>query len=120
MEEKRRFPRFEIAVGVRWAGIFPDTRLGKVEEADMTKNISEGGICLIVEDKLVVGDRLQLKIELPGGKVVNAVGRTVWRDSVDVSLGKDKKSHRVGIEFLNIPSQHREEIKGIVLSSRNL
>jgi c-di-GMP-binding flagellar brake protein YcgR len=119
MEEKRRFPRLEIAFGVRWVGIFPDTRLGKVDESDLTRNISEGGICLIVEDKLAVGDRLQLKISLSAEKEVNAVGWIVWLDSFEVSSEKDKKRYRVGIKFLKISSKYREEIKGVVLSSRN-
>ena len=58
--ERRRFPRLDASVGIEYS------ILGKapLKETAFTKNISAGGICLIVYEKIEVNTILSLRINL--------------------------------------------------------
>lgn len=114
MEEKRRFPRLSVAVDVRWEKLPPKKRWGLRTDAHMTKNISAGGICLIVYEDVEVGERLSLDIELPGPKTIHAVGRVVWASPFQVSGEEGRKRCDVGIEFVEIAKEDRQEIQRFI------
>ncbi|MFH1692286.1 MAG: PilZ domain-containing protein [Candidatus Omnitrophota bacterium] len=76
-EERRKYPRLSINIKVNW-DIDEVCDLSQSCRSDITKNISEGGICLIVYDKVDIGHTLRLKIELPTKKVVESKGKVVW------------------------------------------
>jgi len=106
MRERRRFVRLDINVKVRWKRI---EQINK-EENEVTKNISGGGICLITEEKLNEGDTLYLEIELPSGELIYARGRVVWVNEYEIIGVEAKKKYDVGIEFIEIKEEDREEI----------
>jgi hypothetical protein len=98
-EERRKFRRFNVLADVVY-----NKRLSLEKgRLSLTKNISKGGICLIVYEELKELDLLDLKIYLPESKTpISAVGRVVWvRDFIigDIAYGK---RFDIGIEFIEI------------------
>ncbi len=114
MREKRRFPRLNVAVDVRWEKVLPKKRWGLRTDVHVAKNISAGGICLVVYEDVEVGEQLSLDIELPTQKVIHAVGRVVWASPFQVSGDEERKRRDVGIEFTQITKEDREEMQRFV------
>jgi len=106
MRERRGFVRLDINVKVRWERV----RQKGEEKSEFTKNISGGGICLITEEKLNEGERLYLEIELPSGKLIYARGKVVWVNEYEIIGVEIKKKYDVGIEFIEIKEEDRQEI----------
>lgn len=87
--------------------------------SDITKNISEGGICLIVYDKVDIGHTLRLKIELPTKKVVESKGKVVWVKEFEIIGKSNEKRYDIGVEFSEVNPQDRDEMKNFILSLLN-
>lgn len=115
MEERRRFPRFDMNVNVKWDKI-ADVPESNVSDVDVTKNISSGGICLIVYERLAEGDRLNMEIELPTRKIIRAAGKVVWIHEFELIGKSSEKRYDVGVEFLDLKDEEREEIKNFLFS----
>jgi Tfp pilus assembly protein PilZ len=116
MGAKREFARLNLNVRVDWRKI-DDTVdvLGKFPDA--TRNISAGGLCLSMDEELQVGDELQLRMELPPKKIINAKGKVVWISEFEVDKRGYKKMYNTGIKFIEIRDEDREEINEFVLAS---
>ena len=79
-----------------------------------TRNISEEGLCLEVEDlkKLLTSikknTQLKLRISIPGETVesIDAIGKVIW---------KDMKNSLCGIEFTQIFPEDRMKIRNYVV-----
>lgn len=113
MQERRNYPRLDISVGVSWKKVGSSEQ---VAESDLTKNIAAGGICLIVFEKVVLGDILFLELTLPTKQTIVCRGRVVWVRDLGI-LGKEaQRKFDVGIEFVDISSEDRETIKKFVFS----
>jgi c-di-GMP-binding flagellar brake protein YcgR len=115
MSEKRKYPRLDINVKVNWKKT-AEPKPEDAESRDITRNISAGGICLMVYEKLDVGDCLSLDLELPSGKELHLVGRVVWTKEFEIIGKKESKRYDIGLEFLDIKAGEREEIKNFVFS----
>jgi c-di-GMP-binding flagellar brake protein YcgR len=116
MEEKREFVRLDLNVKVDWKRI-GETSGPTAEFTNETKNISAGGICLVVNEKLGAGEELQIGMELPSGKIIDVKGRVVWISEYEIFGREHEKIYDVGIEFMNISKKEREEINEFVLAS---
>lgn len=112
-EEKRRYPRLDINVNVNWKKVTPDSASIK----GISKNISEGGICLIVYEKLNVGDVLFLNIELPTGKIISGNGKVAWTKDFEI-IGRER-GYDVGIELVDICGEDREVLRNFVFKFLN-
>jgi c-di-GMP-binding flagellar brake protein YcgR len=110
MQEKRKYPRLSVGHRVEWKKSV-DPAKDAASKNDVTKNTSEGGICLFVYEKFELGDILDLAIELPLQKVIHAKGRVRWVKEVDAAA----KKYDIGFEFLEISDSDREEIKKVIL-----
>lgn len=112
-EEKRKYPRLSMNVRVDW-----EKKDGKTVKdgggSGITKNISEGGICLIVYDKVEVGHALRLKIELPTKKTIESVGKIVWVKEFEIVGKPNEMRYDIGIEFSEIEPRDRNEIKSFI------
>ena len=86
------------------------------EFPDATRNISAGGLCLSMGERLQIGDKLQLRMKLPSEKIINAQGRVVWIREFEIDNRGYKKTFDTGIEFTEISDKDREEINRFVLS----
>ncbi|NIM90685.1 MAG: hypothetical protein GTO17_07020 [Candidatus Aminicenantes bacterium] len=116
MGAKREFIRLKLNVRVDWKKILETTDVvGKFP--DTTRDISAGGLCLNMDEELLIGDRLQIKMELPSKKVINAQGRVVWVKEFGIDSRGEKKTYDTGIEFTAIRDEDREEINKFVTSS---
>ncbi|UCC95417.1 MAG: PilZ domain-containing protein [Candidatus Omnitrophota bacterium] len=117
MNEKRQFVRLDACVKIKWEKIVGewDDSVGDVGTA---RNISGGGICLVMYERMVeAGDLLQIEIDLPTSRIVQLKGRVDWIDEFDIAGGKPEKRYDVGIEFLDIRDEDREDIKQFVIKS---
>jgi Tfp pilus assembly protein PilZ len=116
MGAKREFARLNLNVRVDWRKI-DDTVdvLGKFPDA--TRNISAGGLCLSMDEELQVGDELQLRMELPPKKIINAKGKVVWISEFEIDNRGYKKMYNTGIKFIEIRDEDREEINEFVLAA---
>ena len=97
MKERRRYVRIDLCTQVEYE-ILPMQSPLKAE----TKNISAGGLCLLVDEEIQPGAVLHLKFYLPDKEktCVESLGRVVWQK-------KDDRGYLTGIEFKNI-SPHLE------------
>jgi len=115
MEERRKFFRLRASVNVSYT----KRKATEEEKSTSSKDISRGGICLIVNEELQESDLLDLKISLPRyTKPIYAAGRVVWIKEItvgDVSRGKKFYS---GIEFIKIDERDAKEIEKFVFAER--
>ena len=114
MEGKRIFARMGFNTKVEWRKADNEKSSGEFS----SKNISGGGICLIVDDTVRVGDKLLIELELPTGKRIKTKVNVTWIESVDgfEVLDEEKKQRlEAGVEFIEISTEHRDEIMNSVI-----
>lgn len=112
MQERRRFARAEYAANVQWTNITSDKRgTGFVE--NISKDISAGGICLVLVKSVSLGDELRLKFTLPVNRDLNLKGKVRWAITLkDETTGTVK--YHAGIEFLDIDDKDRDFLVQLV------
>ena len=108
--ERRRFPRLIASVDVEYSIL----RKGTLQEQAVTKNISAGGICLIVYEKIEPGTFLALKILLSSiNYIIEAKAKVIWSSYFTVGPdGRDR--YDLGIEFVEINESDRQKISQYV------
>jgi len=110
--ERRKFPRLNASVAVEYSIIekYP------LKETTVTKNISSGGICLIVYEEIEVNTTLSLKINLADDNdFIETKGKVVW--SSEFSLGPDKKQRwDIGIEFLEASEDDQKRVSKYIFT----
>jgi c-di-GMP-binding flagellar brake protein YcgR len=115
-EERRKFPRLNLAVDIEYSVLQKEPSL-KVEV--QSKNLSSGGICLIVYEKVKVGDSLALVMKLPEGeRPIQAKGIVKWIGEFILSAD-NKSSWDVGVEFVGITETDREKLSQYVFRFLN-
>lgn len=112
MEERRKFVRLNFNVDISWEKS-PDKNQNLEVKDAKSKNISAGGICLIVYDEVKVGDCLNLKFTLPSELIIEAKGLIVWTNEFGIEDG-GKKCCDAGIQFLNISEDDMAKINKYV------
>lgn len=88
--DNRQFPRVGVSTDVKYAVVIPEYDNG------ISKDISQGGMCLETKKSLPQGSILRLEFDLPGDppEHIQALGRVVWqRTSVEGTFS-------TGIKFL--------------------
>lgn len=95
-EERRRHLRFKEVLEVMYiVEKRPHLKNGK------TVNISEGGIKLLLDEKLAKGAILDLKIALPNSKEVAEIeGEVVWSSDSQDKDPSGKRQFHSGVSFL--------------------
>ncbi len=117
MEEKRRFCRLNAQVKVKWRKL-AEAVSSDLQSQARSKNISQGGICMVMDEKVVErGDRLFLEIELPGKGAVNTKARVVWvmKNIKSQPWEKEIVSYDVGLEFIDISSEDIKRLEDAFL-----
>jgi len=78
-EERRKYPRKEVVTNVSYRVVMPSGGEG------LTMNISEGGLCLVLEKELPKGTILEIKFELPGNNSVpiETYVKIIWQKKID-------------------------------------
>lgn len=96
--ERRRHVRFKKALEVVY----------KVERRAHLKNgrtvdISEGGMKLCVDDKLLKGAIVALEVDIPDlGKTAQVEGEVMWSEDADIKDDSGKRYFHSGIRFIAI------------------
>lgn len=100
----RRHPRIPVRVPVRMSTIDPelDPRTGRPcfrATHEMCANLSRGGAFIRTDDPLAPGHRVLVEITMPGGGIVETLGRVAWSKSVLGPGGRVENG--VGVEFVD-------------------
>jgi hypothetical protein len=96
--EKRKFPRMPIDKFV----VIDMQMHGK------TKNLSAGGMCIIIPINIEKGTMLHINFSLPGDRSVNLFGNIMWIKSDGGS------KYECGIEFIEFADHNRRIIREYV------
>lgn len=93
--EKRKYPRFDFRIPMRYRKIETDTYDFK---GSLIKNISKGGVKMTIYEFLPLNLRLAVEIPLTSGtQPVKGVCRVVWVRKTGIGNQYD-----VGVEFVNL------------------
>jgi c-di-GMP-binding flagellar brake protein YcgR len=113
LDERRKFVRLNAMADV----IYRKRDVSEQETLSLSRNIGEGGICLIAYDDLKKADVLDLQIYLPDDpKHIPAVGRVAWVNEFVVGDASGGRRLDVGIEFLEIKEEDRGRIEKYVFT----
>ena len=113
MEERRKFVRLETPIQVKYRiSSQPHT-----EDKSLSKNISVGGIMILVGEKMTPGAQLDLEINIPEyNKIIYATGEIVWQEEI---LIKEEITHETGIKFVKIAKENQEKISKYIYTQLN-
>ncbi len=101
MKERRKFLRFKVGVQVQWKKIVaPEQR--SALHISQVKDISVGGVCLVLHPGIVVGDTLELEISIPRSSPIQVTAHVVWVDPNARDKDWPGTYYEGGITFLNI------------------
>jgi len=107
--EKRRFPRSEVDLQVKYSKTNLFFKHGRVS------NVSEGGLLICLPEKMDIGHHLVLKLFFPlrsGLNIIEAVVRVVWRDT---HLRRDWAwDYRIGVRFEDISQADKAVLKNFL------
>ena len=107
MIERRKFIRLSSAFTVGYRILDSSEK----EKITFSKNISEGGICFVVEEELGVSELLDLNLYLPGDKeIISVTGRVIWIKECPEEGELGKRTFRVGIEFIGLDKKSAKKI----------
>jgi c-di-GMP-binding flagellar brake protein YcgR len=106
-KESRRFPRMMVSVDIEYNVLKKES---SEREKAVTRDISAGGICLIVYEKVDIGSILDLKIHFDDtSEPLDVRGKVVWSSHFTVGPdGRDR--YDLGIEFTEVADADREKI----------
>lgn len=110
--EKRKFLRLNVGCEVSHKALSADSASS---DKSQTKNISAGGLCLIVDEKLNPGTILELDFVLPDKKnTIKAKSRVAWIKPF--KIGSETEHYDCGVEFTQINPVDRKRIDQYVFS----
>ena len=110
--ERRKFPRLNTSTDVEYI-VIGKTLAG--EKKTVTKNISAGGICLIVYEKIETATVLDLRIYLRDiNATIEARGQVKW-SSYFTMAPDSRPRYDIGIEFIEIKEPDRQQLSKYVL-----
>jgi len=100
--ERRRFERAPITAQVEYE--LTNSSSGPSRVRKNMANISVGGLFISTEEPIKAGTRMVVRFELPNKHRVIAVSRVCYT----------KKGLGLGVEFLNLDDEDREEIETFI------
>ena len=107
MEERRRFVRLDVYLDVSYS-VLPDSQ----PRYSVTKDVGAGGFCLVTDEPLKPGTRLQVSLKLPErGTPVVCVGEVAWSEAYEiVTKTGSRRSVETGVRFIEIAAEDREVV----------
>ena len=104
--ENRKFPRLSFDAELKYKVLnspSPKTKKSRV------KNISTGGLCIMILEKVKIGTPLKLEISLPNeDKPTVAKGKVVWVEKLTIISAESYVSYDCGVEVVDISPQNLE------------
>ncbi|HEX8183901.1 MAG TPA: PilZ domain-containing protein [Blastocatellia bacterium] len=104
--ERRRFERAPITAQVEYE--LTNSSSGPSRVRKNMANISTGGLFIATEEPIKAGTRMVVRFELPNKHRVIAVSRVCYA----------KKGIGLGVEFLGLDDEDREEIETYISSMK--
>ncbi len=107
--ERRRYPRLKAA-------LIEYSLLGDVssKELSFTKNVSIGGVCILLPEEIPTNTLLSLNIYLPNcDKPIILKGKVVWIERSDYYT-PGRTYYNVGIEFIDIDEKTQSLINSYI------
>jgi c-di-GMP-binding flagellar brake protein YcgR len=98
-KERRRFPRVMAPVLCR----IPR----KAAKKQRVSNLSLGGVRIYSDERLDIGQELDLEFFLPNGAVLEARAKVVWLKELPPG---SQGVYDMGLEFLALPKKVRKEL----------
>lgn len=112
--ERRKFTRVPLNVKVQHEVFKVSTPR---PEESQSKNVSVGGIRLVISEKVNVGNRLRLKFSLPGEtSSITVNGKIVWVEEFSVTQTPDYKAYDCGIELIDLGPEDKENISRYLIA----
>jgi hypothetical protein len=99
-DDKRKYPRKSLDVLVNY----------KKTHIARSKDISQGGICLISDEALEVGAFLNLVFYLPNKEEIQALGKIKWSKKASETLFES------GVEFWQLDDSQTKRIDSYLAS----
>lgn len=104
--ERRKHPRFSIDLPVEYERVDSPVHLtGRAIDA------SEGGLLIVLPERVEIGQHLRLRLFLSMGPDLNtieALTQVVW---MEVCLAQKQGDYRSGVKFLNISPEDFRKLK---------
>ena len=98
MKENRKFIRLQAPIGVTYKII--DKNKYTKPQLSLIKDISGGGVRIMVKEDLRAGDLIDMEIQIPlVSQPVHAVGEVVWFSSV---TDRERPHREAGVRFCDI------------------
>jgi hypothetical protein len=98
-KERRRHVRFKDRLDVDYSVI----KGGKPRKGGRTIDVSEGGLRMLIYEKLIQGEVLELIIELPGtGAAARVNGKVVWSEEASDPDQDGRRTFYSGLQFLSV------------------
>ena len=108
--DRRRHPRFDLndtTLTVYREGLLTLFGVGKDNKAKVAVNISEGGLQVIMAERLSVGAKVKIRLEIAKFKdAIEAVGVVRWC----FQNSRRKDDFHAGIQFDNLPGAEARKI----------
>lgn len=107
---QRRFPRVNCKCRIK---VFADG--GKMDIEAVTENLGAGGICVVLDKKLDLFEKVGLELFLTqDGEPVECKGEVVWVVRNHPMTPSGRSSYDTGIEFVAMPASQKEAIDQIM------
>lgn len=112
MEDKRKFPRFQVRKPIAY---YPEDDVTRFTYT-RSNNISRGGVCINAMSNIVhKDDIINMEININGNECASATGKVIWtkRFDLDSHSGSDAEfinNEVAGIEFLKIDPAHLQNL----------
>ena len=117
MDERRQFVRLDTRLAVTYR-VLPKAPTVSAT----TKDISGGGLCVLLDEPLKIGTAVQIEIALPDRKrPIAFTGEVVWCEQYRV-IGKSQQYQSVmaGVKFVKIrPTDQQAIMQHVILSMQS-
>ncbi len=102
-EEKRKMPRFSMAVPVEYKRLRGSP---EIKKGSLTRDLSTGGVRFMTDEFLALTARLVLDIALPlPQRPVSAVAKIAW-----IRKNSSGDKYEIGNQFLEISKEDRNRL----------
>jgi c-di-GMP-binding flagellar brake protein YcgR len=110
--ERRRTVRLEIPLSVKYTALPPHNH----NSNSITRNISKGGIQMLIYEKLNVGDVISLKLNLDSqSQPISGRGEIAWlKDASPEAGATEKRSFIAGIKFIDLKPKDEERLNSFI------
>lgn len=110
-QERRSYMRLKASVSVEYNVIGKPGTMGV-----FSKDISAGGLCVIIKEQLPKDTPLQLEIKIPDLKdPICALARVIWQKRFEIVDKESKVGYDTGVEFTGISDFDRFNINRYVM-----